>query len=441
MPPGQYVVLGMARPQAPWFSDVARWANSGALPVDFLMVLSMEELSARLRSGRVFSALLIDAGVPGCDRDLFDLARGAGCAVIVIDDLPARRPWVDLGAALVLSAAPGRDELLAALREAARPVQRADEADLRVTPSDAAAPRSSWRAPLVVLTGAGGTGRSTLAMALAAGLAVDPRDHGAVVLVDGSLHAQQGLLHDAGDVVPGLSELVDAHRSGDLDPDQVRQLCYQVGESGYDLLLGLRRQRDWAALRPRALAAALDGLRRSYRAVVAEVDADVEGETECGSVDVEERNLLARSTLMAADVVLGIGLPGLGGLHSLLRVLADVRELGVEPSRVVPVLNRAPRNPRARADLSRALGALAGRVLDGADLASTPLFVPERRRLDDQLRDSAGLPAAMGIPLAAAVRAVLDRVAARPAGLSSGPVAVPPGSLGSWTTYPTEGTG
>lgn len=34
MPSGQYVVLGMARPQAPWFSDVARWANSGALPVD-----------------------------------------------------------------------------------------------------------------------------------------------------------------------------------------------------------------------------------------------------------------------------------------------------------------------------------------------------------------------------------------------------------------------
>lgn len=403
------------------------------------MVLSLEELSARLRSGRVFSALLIDAGVPGCDRDLFDLAKGAGCAVVVIDEIPARRPWKDLGAATVLPPAPGRDDVLTALREAARPVQRADEAELRVSSSEPLA-RTSWRAPLVVLTGAGGTGRSTLAMALASGLAADPRDHGAVVLVDGSLRAQQGLLHDAGDVVPGLSELVDAHRSDDLDPDQVRQLCYQVGDAGYDLLLGLRRQRDWAALRPRALGAALDGLRRSYRAVVAEVDADVEGESECGSVDVEERNLLARAFLLAADVVLAVGLPGLGGVHSQLRVLRDLRDLGVEPGRVVPLVNRAPRGPRARADLSRTLGLLADGVLDGADLASTPLFVPERRRLDELLRDGSGLPPAMNLPLAAAVRAVLDRMAERKP-VAAGPVAVPPGSLGSWGTFPAEGAG
>ncbi|HEY8547687.1 MAG TPA: hypothetical protein VIL36_21640, partial [Acidimicrobiales bacterium] len=222
----------------------------------------------------------------------------------------------------------------------------------------------------------------------------------------------------------------------------VRQMCFQVGDSGYDLLLGLRRQRDWAALRPRALAAALDGLRRSYRTVVAEVDADVEGESTCGSLDVEERNLLARTTLLAADLVVAVGLPGIGGVHSLLRVLADVRELGVEPGRIVPLLNRAPRNPRARAGLTSSLGALASSVLDGADLASTPLFVPERRRLDEQLRDNAGLPVALGLPLATAVRAVLERVESQPASSpAAGPVAVPPGSLGSWAPHPTEGTG
>ena len=440
MPSGQYVVLGMARPQAPWFSDVARWANSGALPVDFLMVLSLEELCARLRSGRVFSALLVDAGVPGCDRDLFDLASGAGCAVVVIDGRPARRPWVDLGAAAVLPPAPARDDVLASLRAVARPVQRVDDAELRVSSSEPSGPRPSWRAPLVVLTGAGGTGRSTLAMALAAGLATDPRDRGAVVLVDAALHAQQGLLHDAGDVVPGLSELVEAHRSGDLDPDQVRHVCYEVADGGYDLLLGLRRQRDWAALRPRAVGASLDGLRRSYRAVVVEVDADVEGESECGSVDVEDRNVLARSCLLSADVVLAVGLPGIGGVHSLLRVLADLRELGVEPNRVVPTVNRAPRNPRARADLVRTLGALSDGVLGGAELASSPVFVPERRRLDEMLRDGAGLPPAMTLPLAAAIRAVLERVSERTAAVA-GPVAVSPGSLGSWTNLPGETAG
>lgn len=143
MPSGQYVVLGMARPQAAWFSDVARWANSGALPVDFLMVLSLEELCARLRSGRVFSALLVDASVPGCDRDLFDLASGAGCAVIVVDDRPARRPWIELGAAAVLPSAPARDDVLTALRSVARPVQRADEAELRGGSPEPAGPRPS----------------------------------------------------------------------------------------------------------------------------------------------------------------------------------------------------------------------------------------------------------------------------------------------------------
>jgi len=442
MPSGQYVVLGMARPQAAWFSDVARWANSGALPVDFLMVLSLEELCARLRSGRVFSALLVDASVPGCDRDLFDLASGAGCAVVVVDDRPTRRPWLELGAAGVLPPAPARDDVLSSLRAVARPVQRADEAELRgVSSAEPAGPRPSWRAPLVALTGAGGTGRSTLAMALATGLATDPRDRGAVVLADCALHAQQGLLHDAGDVVPGLSELVEAHRSDDLDPDQVRQLCFEVTDGGYDLLLGLRRQRDWAALRPRAVVAAVDGLRRAYRAVVLEVDADVEGEAECGSVDIEDRNVLARSCLPAADVVMAVGLPGVGGVHSLLRVIADLRELGVEPGRIVPVVNRSPRSPRARSDLVRALGVLSDGVLGGEDLASSPVFVAERRRLDDLLRDGAGLPAAMTQPLAVATRAVLDRVSERTAGAAGEPVAVSPGSLGSWTTLSTETAG
>lgn len=438
MPAGQFVVLGMARPQARWFGDVARWANSAALPVDFLMVLSLEELRARLRSGRVFSALIVDSGVSGCDRDLFDLAKLAGCAVVVVDDLPVRRPWSDLGVDAVLRSDLTREDVLDVLHRTARPVARADDVVLRSRRSEGASGRSTWRAPLVAVTGAGGSGRSTVAMGLAAGLATDPRDRGAVVLVDAALHAQQGLLHDAGDVVPGLSELVEAHRVADLDADQVRALCFEVDGRGYDLLLGLRRQRDWAALRPRTLAAALDGLRRSYRVVVADVDADVEGEDQCGSADVEDRNVLARSTLAAADLVLALGLPGLGGMHSLLRVLRDLDELGVEPGRVLPTINRAPRSPRVRADLARTLAAMMG-DLANATWAATPMFVPERRRLDDLLRDAAGPPATMAAPLAAAVRAVLDRRAERAEVASSDdPVAVSPGSLGSWTALSTE---
>src|SRR5690606_26134881 len=134
--------------------------------------------------------------------------------------------------------------------------------------------------------------------------AADPRDRGLVVLADLALRAQQALLHDAGDVVPGLLELYEGHRRAALGADQVRATCFAVPERGYDLLLGLRRHRDWTVLRAGPLDAALEGLRRTYRLVVADVDADVEGEAETRSLDVEERNLLARTTLAGADLVL-----------------------------------------------------------------------------------------------------------------------------------------
>jgi MinD-like ATPase involved in chromosome partitioning or flagellar assembly len=326
--------------------------------------------------------------------------------------------------------------LLDALKAVARPIARSDEVAAG-PPSLDHAP-GGWRGRAVAVTGSGGVGRSTLAMALSAGLAADPRDHGLVVLADLALRAQQALLHDAGDVVPGLLELVEGHRGAAPDLDEVRAHCFTVREAGYDLLLGLRRHRDWTALRSRALAVALDNLRRAYRVVVSDVDPDVEGEAQCGSVDVEDRNLLARTTLLDADLVVVVGQPGLAGFDAQLRVVRDIAELGVPGSRIVPVVNRAPRNPRARAEAAAALARLLAATHPGVTLASTPVFVPERRRLDDLLRDGVPLPSQIVRPLAGAVRALLERAtlasvpAERPA-IEPEPVAVVPGSLGSWS--------
>jgi hypothetical protein len=270
-------------------------------------------------------------------------------------------------------------------------------------------------------------------MALAAGLAADPRDAGLVVLADLALHAQQALLHDAGDVVPGVVELVDAYRGTALDAAEVRGMCFSVPGRGYDLLLGLRRHRDWTALRPRALAAGLDGVRRAYRMVVSDVDPDVEGEAECGSLDVEDRNLLARAALREAEVVLVVGLPGIAGVHAHLRVVRELVEFGIAGSRIVPVVNRAPRGPRQRAELGSALaGPLLAAACPDVTLASTPILVPERRRLDDLVRDGAPLPPQIVRPLAGAVRALLDRTPELPPPPVAEPLAVAAGSLGSW---------
>ncbi len=44
----RYVLLGLAPARAAWFRSVGSWANSGALPAEFVKCLSAEEVAARL---------------------------------------------------------------------------------------------------------------------------------------------------------------------------------------------------------------------------------------------------------------------------------------------------------------------------------------------------------------------------------------------------------
>lgn len=430
----RYVVLGLAGVRARWFGDVARWSTTATLPVDFVKVVSAEEARARLRAGRPFSALLVDGGLAGLDRDLVEVAAEHRCAVVAAEDGRSGRPWRELGVHAVLPAGFGPDELLDALKAVASPIARGE--DLAAPTRPAVEPDATpWRGRLIAVTGAGGVGRSTLAMALASGLAADPRDRGLVLLADLALHAHQALLHDVGDVVPGVLELVEASRGAALPVDEVRSLCFSLPDRGYDLLLGLRRHRDWTALRPRATEAALDGLGAAYRHVVADVDADVEGDEQCGSTDVEDRNVLARLTLARADLVLAVGVAGVAGLRSHLRVIGDLLEHGVPGGRIVPVVNRAPRSARQRAETGSALTRLVAAAAPDVALASTPVFVPERRRLAEAAHDAVAPPAALGKPLVGAVRGLLDRArhASTPGATAPEPVLVAPGSLGSWS--------
>jgi hypothetical protein len=163
--------------------------------------------------------------------------------------------------------------------------------------------------------------------------------------------------------------------------------------------------------------------------VVADVDSEVEGEDEGGSVDVEERHVMARATLARADAVVVVGAPGMKGLHTLTRVLGDLLSYGVPGERLLPVVNRAPRGAHTRAQLTSALAALLP-AWAGSEMA-TPIFLPERR-VDELLRDGARLPDALVAPLTGAVRAVTaraDDAARRPLE----PELVTPGSLGTWT--------
>ncbi|HEX6475743.1 MAG TPA: hypothetical protein VF005_00590, partial [Acidimicrobiales bacterium] len=184
---------------------------------------------------------------------------------------------------------------------------------------------------------------------------------------------------------------------------------------------------------------------RTFAAVVADVEADVEGERDGGSLDVEERNVMSRTALRQADVVLVVGGPGMKGIHSLARVIGDVLGVGVSGDRVIPVVNRAPRSRRSRAELARTAASLmgsdsgsggfhelvggGGRATEQTRVAS-PIFLPERR-VEECLRDGVCLPSQLTAPVTGAVRAVLARNGDRTRP-STGPEAVVPGSLGHW---------
>ena len=421
----RFVLLGVARARSLWFRSVAQWATSAALPAEFVKCVSTEELRAHLSSGRTFSAALLDGGLPSVDRDVIAAARENRCAALVIDDGHAGRDWQALGATAVLPSTFTREQLLELLSTHAVMIGATDR---RGVPGAQPREQAGDPARVVAVCGPGGTGSSTVAIALAQELA----GGGSVLLADLALRAEQAVLHDARDIAPGLQELVEAHRGRRPSTDEVLALTFDVAERGYRLLLGLRRSRYWSALRPRAFEAAFDTLAATFDTVICDVTADFEGEDSGGSIDVEERNLMGRTAVMRADAVAVVGSPGVKGVHALVRLVRDLADIGVPAARVVPVINQAPRSPRARSEITAAVADLAS-VDEGA--IPPPVFLP-RRRVEASLRDGVAIPAPLGALTAGAVRAAWSRSTARPLSDAREPQPIAPGSLGSWSPEP-----
>jgi hypothetical protein len=163
--------------------------------------------------------------------------------------------------------------------------------------------------------------------------------------------------------------------------------------------------------------------------VVCDIDSDLEGEDDAGSIDIQERNVMSRTAAAQADVVFAVGLPELKGVHSLVRVLEDLIGFGTDAARIVPVLNRAPRSARARAGLAAVVADLTAPFSGGRLM--NPVHLPERGNVEVDVHDGARVPSALGAPLAGAFKALLDRPRLDP--VSSGPEPVRPGSLGHWS--------
>ena len=400
--------LGLVGRTASWPQRLEAWVGSATLPPRVSYCPSIAHLDAQVQHAAA-PVVLLDGDLSVVDRDLLADIAGAGGTPIVIEGTRRRLDWTALGAAAVLPQDFDRAQLLAVTAPAA-PATRAD----------------SPAAPLVAVTGPGGTGASISAMALAQGLAVT---HRRVLVADCCLHAEQAMLHNTHGSQPSLIDLAELHAGRTPDERQVRQLALGIVERGYYLLPGLPRARQWSRLRGPSLRATLTSLRAAFGLVVVDVDADVEGEAEGGSVEVEERNLLARTLLPDADVTVVVGQPTMKGVYALVRTIVELLELGVRPRRMLPVLNQVGRDQRIRADLSRAVRNLTEGVAGGAGIGPV-LFAPAVA-LEDRLRERDPLPEALTTMLAGAVSALLDRSDVGPPPATPTPVAA--GAIGHWS--------
>ncbi len=400
-------VAGIAEPSSKWFAQMARLSTEAAIPVDFVKCLSADEVRTRLIVGEALSAILVGAAAAGVDMRLAADARDHGCALIGVG-APSGSCWEQLGVAAVLPEAFERDDLVAALTEHAAEHIESPGAAAAVPAPDPA----GWTGRLVCVTGPGGAGSSLLAMCLAAELARGASNRRMVLLADLALDAEQAMMHDSRDVIPGVQDLLEAFTQGRTGREPARSVVFEPFGRGYHLLLGLRRHRDWVAIPPRPLEAVMGILLRTYRYVVADVDADAEGVAETGSNDVESRNVMARTALGRADLVVVVGTGGTKGLCSLVRTIDTLVESGLAQERLLAVINRLPRGSARR---SAAASALASLLADTrAPRIGEPVLVAERRSVEPALRDGIAPTRSLARPLAAEVRARLQSLG-RPA--------------------------
>lgn len=431
---GQHRILGLAPVGRPWFDRIARWSNEATIAAHLTKTISAEEVRQRLQSGQTYAALIIDAHTIGLDRDLIDQAQLNGCVVLVVDRDPLGPDWEALGASVVLDPDFSSSDLSKAL---ASIMSSVSDPMAEPNPHNVGPSQPAQDAMVISVTGIGGSGASTIAMALAQGLAELP-GHRSLLLADMALRTSQAMQHDVGDVVPGILELVEAHRFGHPEPDELRSLIFDVRALGYHLLLGLRSPRDWLNIPSGALDASWSSLTQRYRTIVCDIDADFDGIDSTGSADIEDRNRLSRLAIGASDLCLVVGHGSLWGVTGIVRTVNDLVDAGVRGEQIMPCINHAPKSPRARAELVRTLADLFSSQRGHSEFPANPIFVTERRGLDRVVRDAGAIPVPMAETLAQSIDLFVSRAegghrSAQPlAAMTEDEQRVVPGSLGVW---------
>jgi hypothetical protein len=314
--PAAVAVLARRRP--PWLPDG---------PIEVIWCATSSELAALARSGRLRGAV-VEGLLVELDPELVSLVR-AWCPVVVIDAPPARARWAELGAATLPHLPADLDGLRRALAEAGT-VRR---------PPPRGAPDVGRAALVALLAAPGGNGAST-AVTLAGSLVLAGAGS-RVVLADLTLDAPHRALHGLAVDRAGVPELVRSARFGAPPSAAVRGALHPTAP-GYRVLPGLLRHHDWVTVGEGAATRVLAAVRHEAEVVVAHIDRDLEGEPDTGSYDIEDRNVLARTTVRTSDLVVVAAGGDRSARLGLVAVLGSLAAHGVPHGRTIVVMPRAP---------------------------------------------------------------------------------------------------
>jgi MinD-like ATPase involved in chromosome partitioning or flagellar assembly len=185
----------------------------------------------------------------------------------------------------------------------------------------------------------GAPGRTTVAVNLAfealpftgETLLVDADTYG------GSISQTLGFL----DEHPGLAWAARLASRGELDAPKLWQATRRAGAAGPRVLSGLPRADLWTEVRPGTWEALLELFRLSFQLTVIDVGFCLEEDEELLYDHVRfRRNAVTRLALQRADQVIAVARADPVGLHDFVRGYQQLRELGIDPSRVRVVVNQ-----------------------------------------------------------------------------------------------------
>lgn len=347
--------------------------------------LDLAELLATAATG-VAEVAVVSAALPGLDADSVDRLRRSGLRTVAVtgavtgpvagsggSGATGHRERLDrmgIDAVLTADSTARLVEVLAGLRSgsevdpahpetvgpSAREVAECFEVD-------------TGTAPLVAVCGPyGSTGRSTVALGVAAQLAADGRR---VTLLDvdpygGAVGLQLGMLEE----VSGVLAAVRAANGGELTSPVLARLAREAAP-GLRVVTGLPRADRWHEVRPQSLERLVEVARSLDDVVVADCGPGVPEVALDPFAEAPAREDLTATVLGAADVVLIVGAADPVGLTRLVRSVPSLLD-ACPTARPFVVVNRMrPGLGWASADVERLVASVAP--------AAEVRFLPEDR--------------------------------------------------------------